>query len=132
MTNPDDHDAPPADLLARARTLIEAAALLIDAAEGRLSAPLPAADDGAAEAEQRAAAAVDARAAVDLHELVKSTREKAQGAMYAGVRRLQRAGMSRDDMRTETGLTKSLIKWIVEDHAAARRARRRRQSEAGE
>lgn len=115
VTNPDQ-DARPAELLDRARTMLDAAAQLIEAAEHRLAGPPP----GRAEAE------ADARAAVGVHELARTTSGAAQGVMYTAVRRLKDTGASRPEIRQATGLTASLIKWIVEHHAEARRARRRR------
>lgn len=130
VTTPDD--APPADLLKQARTMIETAARLIDTAEGRLAAPLALPADTRQAAEQLAAAGADARAAVELHRITKDVGQAAQSAAYTAVRRLKRAGATREHIRERTGLTASLIKWIVEDHASARRARRRQRSDAGE
>jgi hypothetical protein len=119
VTLPDDPcDAPPAELLDRARHLMEHAGRLIAAAEACLGHP----------ARDRDEAERAARAAVETHEQIKKIGAAGQAAMYAAVRRLKGAGANKPEIRTTTGLTKSLVKWIVEDHAAARRARRRRQA----
>lgn len=120
VTPPPDDPPPTAELLDRARTLITSAHELIEAAEAQIAAT-PAAP--------REQAATDARAAVDLHEQAKTAGAAAQSAMYAAVRRLRRLGVSRADIRQATGLTAALVKWIVEHHAEARRARRMRQTD---
>lgn len=131
VTLPDDlGDAAPADLLGQARHMLDTAKALLAAVEGQLAAPLPVPADEAAAAEQLGQVVRDARAAVETHELAKETGQAAQGAMYAAVRRLKRTGASRGEISEATGLTESLVKWIVEHHAE-RRARRRRRDEAG-
>lgn len=66
-----------------------------------------------------------AEGARDAHEQAAAAAKAAQETWYETVRALKRKGASRPEIAERLGLTKSVVKWIVEDKAGTRLARRR-------
>ncbi|MEU4228274.1 hypothetical protein AB0F17_28605 [Nonomuraea sp. NPDC026600] len=66
-----------------------------------------------------------AAGALTAHEQAAAAAKAAQDAWYETVRALKRKGASRSEIADRLGLTDSVVKWIVEDKAGTRLARRR-------
>lgn len=66
-----------------------------------------------------------AQGARTAHEAAAAAAKAAQDAWYDTVRRLKAKGASRAEIAVRLNLTESVVKWIVEDKAGTRRARRR-------
>lgn len=73
-----------------------------------------------------------ARAAVAAHDRAKDKAQQAQDAMYAAIRVLKTAGATKPEIAEGLDVGEDHVKWIVEDKATKRRARRQAEADTGE